>query len=98
MKSIQELKQEHAKSAEVAKSAGVGAAHSAARRCLNAQIELHRMCTSAMYRAAKRMQSQSVSACRKAIMYHATKGEGATSTSESYVPTGVDAYMSELGF
>jgi hypothetical protein len=31
-------------------------------------------------------------------MYHATKGEGATSTSESYVPTGVDAYMSELGF
>jgi hypothetical protein len=98
LKSIQEVKQEHAKTKEIAKNAGVGAAHSAVRRCLNAQIELHRMCTSAMYRAAKRMQSQSVSACRKAIMYHATKGEGATSTSESYVPTGVDAYMSELGF
>jgi hypothetical protein len=98
LKSIQEIKQNHAKTKEMARNAGVSAAHSAVRRCLNAQIELHRMCTSAMYRAAKRMQSQSVSACRKAIMYHATKGEGATSTSESYVPTGVDAYMTELGF
>jgi hypothetical protein len=53
-----------------------------------------------MYRAAKRMQSQSVSACRKAIMYHATKGEGATSTSEGYLPEyGYDyGYESELGY
>jgi len=98
LKSIQEVKQEHAKTKEIARNAGVSAAHSAVRRCLNAEIELHRMCTSAMYRAAKRMQSQSVSACRKAIMYHSTKGEGATTTSEGYVPSGVDAYMSELGF
>jgi hypothetical protein len=98
LKSIQEIKQNHAKTKEMARNAGVSAAHSAVRRCLNAQIELHRMCTSAMYRAAKRMQSQSVSDCRKAIVYHATKGEGATYTSESYVPTGVDAYMTKLGF
>ena len=98
LKSIQEFKQEHAKSGETHKVAGVGQAHSAVRRCLNAEIELHRMTTSALYSAAKRMQAQSISACRKAIMYHATKGEGATSTSESAVPTGIDAYMSDLGF
>lgn len=59
----------------------------AIRRCINARLELHRTCSSFLTVAAKRMISQSVAACRAAIMYHHTKGKGATGTEEAWNPS-----------
>lgn len=83
---IEDAKRAHAETREISRSMGVSTIHSGMRRCLNAQIELHRLCMHGMYTAAKRMQSQSIAACRKAIMFHATKGAGATYAGESYTP------------
>lgn len=59
----------------------------AERRCINAKLQLHRMVVAAMTSAAKHKISLAVSACRKAIMYHSTKGEGATPTTDSWDPS-----------
>ena len=84
LKVIQEQKRRLADSADSLESRNLGAVLQAFRRCANAKLELHRICYRFLVVAAKQMQSQSISACRKAIMYHSTKGEGRTRTEESY--------------
>jgi len=104
LKLIEDLKRELAKHKAEDTGNKVGSIHTEIRRCLNAEIEIINLSTHAMSTAAKRMQSQSISACRKAIMYHATEGNGATYADESYVPadSAADAYfdgfMSDLGY
>ena len=75
------------KKADEHKEAGNTQLLGAIRRCVNARLELHRTCSSFLTTAAKRMISQSVAACRAAIMYHHTKGKGASSTEEAWNPT-----------
>ena len=84
MKFIQEQKRRLADRADKLESHNLSAVLQAFRRCANAKLELHRICYRFLVTAAKQKQSQSISACRKAIMYHSTKGEGRTRTEESY--------------
>jgi hypothetical protein len=101
LKCIEDIKREVAKLKGEASGAGITYIHTEARRCLNAEIEIINLSTHAMTTAAKRMQSQSISACRKAIMYHATEGDGATYADESYTPNGdsyFDGLMKDLGY
>lgn len=83
LKAVEDAKKQLARNRAGDQASGTGSFNSALRRCCNAQIELHRLCVHAMSNAAKRMQSQSIAACRKAIMFHATEGNGATYAGES---------------
>lgn len=99
LKCVNDCQKDLRKLQSQAKQAGVSKLHAYARRIMNAQVSLHRICTSIMATAAKRAQSQAVRACRKAIMYHSTEGEGATETEESFVPNAgftVDGLMAEM--
>lgn len=101
MKCIEDLKREFHKEKSAYSGAGASHIHTEIRRCLNAEISIINICTHAMTTAAKRMQSQSISACRKAIMHHGTEGDGATYAGESYTPSGTDYFdslMSNLGY
>ena len=101
LKLVENLKRELAKQKGEHASAGVSSLHTEIRRCLNAEIEVINLCTHAMTTAAKRMQSQSISACRKAIMYHATEGNGATYADEGYTSAAdeyFDKFMGNLGY
>jgi hypothetical protein len=101
LKLIEDIKREHAKDKARDTGAGVGSFHTQIRRCLNAEIEIINLCTHAMATAAKRMQSQSIAACRKAIMYHSTEGAGATYADESAKPQSgatLESLMGDLGY
>jgi hypothetical protein len=101
MKCIEDLKREFHKEKSAYSGAGASHIHTEIRRCLNAEISIINICTHAMTTAAKRMQSQAISACRKAIMHHGTEGDGATYADESYVPSGAnyfDSLMGNLGY
>ena len=101
MKCIQDLKREFHKEKSAYSGVGASHIHTEIRRCLNAEITIINICTHAMTTAAKRMQSQAISACRKAIMHHGTEGDGATYAGESYAPSGTtyfDSLMGNLGY
>ena len=86
LKVIQEQKRRLADHADHYEARNLSSVLQAFRRCANAKLELHRICYRFLVTAAKQMQSQSISACRKAIMYHSERGEGRTRTEESYNP------------
>ena len=101
MKCIEDLKREFHKEKSAYSGVGASHIHTEIRRCLNAEITIINICTHAMTTAAKRMQSQAISACRKAIMHHGTEGDGATYADESYAPSGAayfDSLMGNLGY
>jgi hypothetical protein len=101
LKLVENLKRELAKQKGDHAAGGVSSIHTEIRRCLNAEIEVINLCTHAMTTAAKRMQSQSISACRKAIMHHATEGNGASYADEGYTSAAdeyFDNFMGNLGY
>lgn len=94
LKAVNEAKRENSRGSSEARATGSTKLHAYVRRILSAQVSLHRITNMVMATAAKRMQNQSLRACRKAIMFHSTEGDGATPTADSW--NNVNGMMAEM--